>query len=197
MRIKNSLKSFIKLTFFSLALVSATAFADQTTSETSMPVYAQLSSFKTQMPAASEESNELSLEDNSPSVPGPSIQSAIATFEKKDGLSGLGFVDNKKIVIQEAGVYFISATGSVGTKTAAIRGNVYLSIAKNGKKLTYSNVGGTVINNLSSYALTSQVSVALNEGDIISIVIGSNSPLLGVIGDLSSSPSIKLTVFKL
>lgn len=170
MKLGNHLTALFRTIFFSLCLTisSASAFADQ--------IYAQLSSFTTQI---------------------PTNNSDLVIFENSEIISGLRVDGHKKITIREEGLYIITLTGQAGAQGLAARGNVNLWVNRNGRAIAYTKVGQTIENRSATHSMTSQSAIFLKKGDTITIGISSDFPSIGIIGEAGDSPSAMLTIFKL
>lgn len=185
MRIESFIQNAFKASLFSLCLVLSSASLSQLeaksprASKETTPdkdVFAQLSSFNSQLPGS---------------------QGTEVVFENTDGISGLTLQNQKKIVVQKDGLYLITATGQAGSSGIGFRGDVKLWINKNGNAINYSNKVQTVTNVNSIYVVTSHVAIKLEAGDKISIGISAKSVNLGLIALPSAAPSIILSMVKI
>lgn len=143
-------------------------------------VFAQLSSFQTQIPG---------------------ISTQVVALENIDQLAGLRVASsNKKIIVTEPGVYFISTNGRLGAQSVNILGTVQLYLRKNGTAIPNTYASFSPQSKQEAINATSQTVLALETGDSISVGISSTAPNLGLLSATvvpdTVIPSITFTMYK-
>lgn len=188
MNVSHMMKKMLCVSLFCMTAYSAEIMADNS-------VYGQFSSSKTQIPGLKNSKKEISEEDQLTDKPG--WTSKLVKFENIDSKSGLKIENNKKIIVQHDGVYYISITGQVGAKGLSLFGDVRLGIIHNGKKLKNSLATQTVAQIPSVYSLTTHYTLFLHEGDTLSVGLLTETSTLGLIATPDGSPSIIVSIFKI
>lgn len=156
--------------------LSSHGFAESST------VYAQLSSLQNQMPKGA----------------------PLVSLEKADDLSGIDQSTNSKLVIKEAGTYFVMAAGQAGVeKSASAAGGVVdLWLIKNNQSIPNSGVRQFLALPQSTSVIVSQAILTLKEGDTLSFGYSANKPqhgLIAISGNESQPaiPSIIVSIYKI
>lgn len=181
MKMANFACNILKASLFSLCLV-ATSHVYASEKEVfgqDKSVYAQLSSYTTQIPGTNP---------------------TLVVMEHVDGVAGLKIKNHEKIVVKQSGVYFILVNGQIGTSGVSVPGSVFLHLLKNNESVTSSCASYPVqvknaINNIALHAV-----IALKEGDDISLKVFSSLPLIGLAAFENKGillPSITFSMFQI
>ena len=164
-----------KKALFVIAFANATLIA----SPDEKIVYAQLSSYTTQIP-----NKELLL----------------VHFENVEGISGIKLNAHNELLVQTPGTYVITFSGQAGSIGTGCWGKVNMWININQDKITCSYISETISKNSDTHGVSSHIILPLKAGDRIGVGVSSNRPNLGLVTlPLMNTfiPSSTLSVFKL
>lgn len=172
-----SLKSTLTLLVLSFLVVNSNFSAD----EGVKTPYIQLSSLKSQM---------------------YDPESRIVHLEQIDGSQNIDVTTPDKIIIKEAGTYFMVAAGQVGAEKLGDSGFVDLWFLRNGQPIPNSGVRQSVSDSKLTAVLISQTIMPLNAGDSISVAFFANKTTLGLVAfppfqNEPGIPSIIFTMYKI
>lgn len=105
------------------------------------------------------------------------------------------------LIAKEEGVYFVIASGQIGTTRENAIGNLDLWFSKNGKAIPNSNCRQSLETPGSTSILISQFIVNLLPGDTISALFATSRPYLGFVCIKPENepviPSVLFSIFKL
>lgn len=113
----------------------------------------------------------------------------IVQIEHLDLISKIDYREEKKFIIQEAGVYHVIATAQPGINVIAPVGYVDVWLERNGIPVTSSSARMVVDNRKATGSLVIQTLLDLKKNDSIAVGFSSSNQAIGLISIDSTSPN--------